>query len=347
MNLNISEWKEYRLGDLFEIKKGKRLTSEDQTEGMTPYIGAIDSNNGVSNYIGQASIHEGNTISLSYNGSVGQAFYQPIPFWATDDVNVLYFRDKSISFNRNIALFICTILKQEQYRYCYGRKWVLDSMNETMVKLPTKDSKPDWSFIENYIESLHFKPVTTEVNNPTCQVDTKEWKWFQVKNLFDVQLSKGDIKLEDMGRGTTPLVSSGESNNGIVGRIDSNGDGRAERFSDNTLTVDMFCNAFYQSKEYYAVSHGRVNILKPKFPFNKYIGMFVATLIKKEQYKYSYGRAVYSTVAANMEIKLPIVLNDDNKPVIDDNHTFSDEGYLPDWEWMENYIKSLPFSDRI
>ena len=62
MNLNISEWKEYRLGDLFEIKKGKRLTSEDQTEGTTPYIGAIDSNNGVSNYIGQAPIHEANTI---------------------------------------------------------------------------------------------------------------------------------------------------------------------------------------------------------------------------------------------------------------------------------------------
>lgn len=75
--------------------------------------------------------------------------------------------------------------------------------------------------------------------------------------------------------------------------------------------------------------------------------MFVATLIKKERYKYSYGRAVYSTVVANMEIKLPIMLNDDNKPAIDDNHTFSDEGYLPDWEWMENYIKSLPFSDRI
>ena len=161
MNLNISEWKEYRLGDLFEIKKGKRLTSEDQTEGTTPYIGAIDSNNGVSNYIGQAPIHEGNTISLSYNGSVGQAFYQPIPFWATDDVNVLYFRDKTISFNRNMALFICTILKQEQYRYCYGRKWVLDSMNETMVKLPTKGDKPDWSYMEKYISSLKSQAVTS------------------------------------------------------------------------------------------------------------------------------------------------------------------------------------------
>lgn len=71
MKIDTSTWKWFQLGGddgLFDIRKGKRLTSEDQTEGNTPYIGAIDSNNGVSNYIGQEPIHEGNTISLSYNG---------------------------------------------------------------------------------------------------------------------------------------------------------------------------------------------------------------------------------------------------------------------------------------
>ena len=87
--LGVETWKDFCLGDYFEIKKGKRLTSDEQTEGSTPYIGAIDSNNGIANYIGQDAIHAGNTISLSYNGSVGEAFYQPKPFWATDDVNVL------------------------------------------------------------------------------------------------------------------------------------------------------------------------------------------------------------------------------------------------------------------
>lgn len=68
MNLSFDTWKKYRLGDLFDIRKGKRLTSEDQINGSTPYIGAIDSNNGISNYIEQEPIHQGNTISLSYNG---------------------------------------------------------------------------------------------------------------------------------------------------------------------------------------------------------------------------------------------------------------------------------------
>lgn len=161
MNLNVENWEEFRLGDLFEIKKGKRLTSEDQTDGTTPYIGAIDSNNGLANRIGQEPIHSGNTISLSYNGSVGEAFYQPIPFWATDDVNVLYFqKSNGTHFNVHIALFICTVLKMEKYRFSYGRKWTLENMKNTAIRLPvTENGTPDWDFMEQYIKSLNREPL--------------------------------------------------------------------------------------------------------------------------------------------------------------------------------------------
>lgn len=157
--LCTNEWKEFHLGGdlgLFDIKKGKRLTSDDQTEGNTIYIGAIDSNNGVANYIGQSPIHSGNTISLSYNGSVGEAFYQPLPYWATDDVNALYFKESNnYPFNKYIALFICTILKKEKYRFSYGRKWTLENMNDTIIKLPVNsEGKPNWEWIEKYMKSL-------------------------------------------------------------------------------------------------------------------------------------------------------------------------------------------------
>ncbi len=155
--LGVESWQEFVIGDYFEVKKGKRLTSEDQTEGSTLYIGAIDSNNGVANKIGQEPIHDGNTISLSYNGSVGEAFYQPEPFWATDDVNVLYFRpENGIQFNKYIALFVCAVLRQEKYRYSYGRKWILDNMKSTVIKLPSKAEKPDWLFMESYMKALPY-----------------------------------------------------------------------------------------------------------------------------------------------------------------------------------------------
>lgn len=350
MNLNISEWKEYRLGDLFEIKKGKRLTSEDQTEGTTPYIGAIDSNNGVSNYIGQAPIHEGNTISLSYNGSVGQAFYQPIPFWATDDVNVLYFRDKTISFNRNMALFICTILKQEQYRYCYGRKWVLDSMNETMVKLPTKGDKPDWSYMGKYISSLKSQAVTSTKKVGDISFDYKKWESFSFgrliteENIYKAKAySKTELVTSDVWKeGFIHFVSRTEENNSI--------DCYAMKsdFSDieegNAITVgDTTSTIAYQSEPF--VNGDHIIVIRADW-LNKYTGMFIVSLLRKERYRYSYGRAYLMDSIKNTKLHLPVKKRD-GKPIIDDSHTFSDEGYLPDWEWMETYIKSLPYSDRI
>lgn len=159
-SINPNNWKWFQLGGqsgLFDIRKGKRLTAEDQTDGFTPYIGAIDSNNGVSNLIGQSPLHEGNTISLSYNGSVGEAFYQPLPYWATDDVNVLYLRPEYGKLNPAVGLFICSVLRNEKYRYSYGRKWTLDNMKKTMIKLPaTFEGTPDWVQMEEYIKSMPY-----------------------------------------------------------------------------------------------------------------------------------------------------------------------------------------------
>ena len=153
---------------------------------------------------------------------------------------------------------------------------------------------------------------------------------FRISDLFTVELSKGDIKLDDVESGNIRLISSGETNNGVVGYISGKGDGVAEIFPSNVLTLDMFCNAYYQNQRFYAVSHGRVNILIPKFHLTKAIGLFLTACIQQEKYKYSYGRAVYSSVASNMEIKLPI-----------------NEDELPNWNFMEQYIKSLPYGDRL
>ena len=152
--LQMDCWQSFELQTLFEIKKGKRLTKANQSEGNTPYIGAIDKNNGVSSCIGQKAIHKDGTISVSYNGSVAEAFYQPVPFWATDDVNVLY---PKFNLTPAIALFITTLIRQEKYRFNYGRKWHMERMKESCIRLPVKtDSTPDWDFMEQYIKSLPY-----------------------------------------------------------------------------------------------------------------------------------------------------------------------------------------------
>lgn len=156
---NTATWKTFKLCQLFDIRKGQRLTKANMLPGTTPYIGASDSSNGITAWVGQTAIHEGGTISVSYNGSVAEAFYQPESFWATDDVNVLY--PKKFELSAASALFICAIIRLEKYRFNYGRKWHLDRMRETIIKLPTDASGlPDWLYMEKFIRTLPFSSQT-------------------------------------------------------------------------------------------------------------------------------------------------------------------------------------------
>ncbi|MEK7524394.1 MAG: restriction endonuclease subunit S [Patescibacteria group bacterium] len=154
LNFDTRSWKEFEYQNIFQIKKGKRLTKFNMKAGQTPYIGAIDSNNGYRQSIQQKPIHDGNTITVNYNGSVAEAFYQPQSFWATDDVNVLYPKFRMNKYN---ALFLCAVIRKEKYRFNYGRKWHMERMNISKIRLPVeKNGQPDFQYMENYIKSLPF-----------------------------------------------------------------------------------------------------------------------------------------------------------------------------------------------
>ena len=156
LSLNVTEWKEYRLCQLFDFQKGKRLVKADMIPGKINYIGAISDNNGVRERIETKQVWKSNCITVNYNGSVGEAFYQREPFFASDDVNVLYAKD-NWTLNKYIALFIITIIKANRYRFGYGRKWTLEKMKDTLIKLPGKaDGTPDFESMEQYSRSFPY-----------------------------------------------------------------------------------------------------------------------------------------------------------------------------------------------
>ncbi len=150
-------WSEYRMGDLFRFVKGRRLTKADMIDGPINYLGAISENNGVRQHIEVApeDTSAANCITVNYNGSVGEAFYQSEPFWASDDVNILY--ADGWAMNKYNALFIVTVIKANRYRFSYGRKWTMDKMKESIIKLPSKaDGSPDYEYMEAYIKTLPY-----------------------------------------------------------------------------------------------------------------------------------------------------------------------------------------------
>lgn len=165
IQLDTKSWKMFKISDVFEVEKGKRLTKANMTKGNTKFIGATEYDNGETNRVGQKPIFKGNKITVNYNGSVGEAFYQEEPFWASDDVNVLVPKEVEIStehkqkweLNKYTAMFFCSILRNEKYRFNYGRKWASEKMKESEIKLPIKkDGTIDFDFMESFVKSLPF-----------------------------------------------------------------------------------------------------------------------------------------------------------------------------------------------
>ncbi len=158
IELDTQDWQPFEYHTLFDIRRGTRLTKANMTVGSTPFIGSTDSNNGLTNSVGQRALQKGNVLTLNYNGSVGECFYQPIDFWASDDVNTLYPRPKYFPrFNALIAMFLIPCIKVEKYRFNYGRKWHTERMKTSVIKLPvTSSGELDLDLMENYIKSLPF-----------------------------------------------------------------------------------------------------------------------------------------------------------------------------------------------
>lgn len=164
-SLDTASWKEFRLGDIFEIKKGSRITKAGQRPGARPFIGAIDSNNGLSAYIDAEALHSAGTITVNYNGNgVAEAFFQPSDYWCSDDVNVLYALDGN-RIKDTVGMFIAAVIRKEKYRFSYGRKWGLERMKISTIKLPARPAssqkqehawEPDWEAMDEYIRRLPY-----------------------------------------------------------------------------------------------------------------------------------------------------------------------------------------------
>ena len=151
-----ARFKEFEADELFEIRKGKRLTKADMKPGDINFIGSSSSNNGVTAKIGNTEhLHPAHTITVSYNGSVGEVFLQDEPFWASDDVNVWY---PKIKVDELALLYIMTLIKKLSARYNYTAKWTIDKMRAEKLSLPIIESpEPDHDYTVEDIDFDYMK----------------------------------------------------------------------------------------------------------------------------------------------------------------------------------------------
>ncbi len=303
----------YKYGVNLELMNCQEITDKDKDS--VNFVARTSVNNGV---VARVKIIEGltpqkaGTLSLAVSGSVLSCFVQTENYYSGRDLYVL---SSKINLTLEQKLFYAMCINKNAYRYSYGR-----AANKTFPNIEI----PNLNTCNEVIKNFKLKKITTQNNNLQMNLNTNNWNEFKLSDLFNIVAGKYHYP-EEYENGKTPYVSASNSNNGVAQLISLPPD-----FKGNCIvTGKVGCTAFYQPDNFCATSD--VNILIPKYyNFNKYIGLFIVSIINKsENYKWSYGRQCRVGDSINIVIKLP------------------EKNGQPDWEFMENYIKSLPYGDRI
>lgn len=309
-----------KLSDLFDYWYGVNLelvNCQINDKGI-PFVSRTSNNNGV---VARVELIPGiepnpaHTLSLAGGGSVLSCFYQDEEYYSGRDLFIL---SPKVTMTKNEMLLYSYIIESNKYKYNYGRQ-----ANKTFRDLMLPELSELENFNWNDINS-DFKFDKDSKKKQKISLSIDKWKWFKLDSLFLIEAGCYHYPNE-YSKGETPYCSASSTNNGVGELINLLPD-----FSGNKLTLGKIkCSTFYQPLPFCATSD--VNILTPKFKMSIYIGLFIATIIENsEGYKWNYGRQCRINDTKNIKIKLPV-----------------DSKGNPDWQFMENYIKSLPYSANL
>lgn len=325
MDLENKEWKEFFIEDIFKIKSGKRLTKADMKDGKMPFIGATDSNNGITEFVSNKnSSLDKNVLGVNYNGSVVHNFYHPYQALFSDDVKRLSF--KNAKGNRFLFLFVKTIILQQKSKYEYGYKFNGTRMKRQKILLPINENgNPDYVFMENYMRKKEIELITkyqkyisSKIKHLEMELDKEvEWKEFTLSNLFNVERGTR-LVIRKRKTGIYPFVTAGFTNQGIVDFVEN----KENKTFNNAITIDMFGNVFCRLYEFKCDDNIHVIELDAT---QTSIAFFLTTSISKSISDiYNYGKQFRLKTFHQIKIQLPI-----------------NEKGNPDFEYMENYIKRV------
>lgn len=306
-----------KVSDIFDMISGngfELINMSSSTDSDINFVSRTSQNNGVIAKVNKYNNVEpfpAGLITVALGGSVLSTFVQTKPFYTAFHIMVLSPK-KSMSLKEKFFYAMC--IKENAYRYSYGRQ-----ANKTLKDIELPDIIPSW--IEKV--DIDFNILKTK-NNKVDKIISDSWVEFDLIDFFDMKAGKYYSK-EEYSNGKIPLVSSKDTNNGVMAFTNLEAE-----FEGNCLTIGKVDMAtFYQDRPFCATSD--VTVLIPKFKFNKYIGLFIKTIIELEKYKWCYGRQIRLGDCRVLKVKLPV--DNSNK--------------YPDFEYMEKYICSLPYGDKL
>ena len=154
------KWKAFILSDIFTISAGKRLTKADMRQGSRPFIGATDSNNGITAWVENTNESlDSEVLGVNYNGSVVETFYHPYECIFSDDVKRLHLKN-DVTASIHLMLFLKTMIIQQKIKFAYGYKFNEKRMQMQKIVLPIdSEEQPNWEYMETYMQRLEQQQI--------------------------------------------------------------------------------------------------------------------------------------------------------------------------------------------
>lgn len=160
---------------------------------------------------------------------------------------------------------------------------------------------------------------------------------FRCGDLFISQTGDTDLQQKDINGKGTIFINSGVENNGIKGMTDK----PARVFPSNTISIDFWGNAYYRDFEYKMATHNHVFSLSGDCIKNEYVGLYIVSKMDYMKELFSYSNMGTWNKIKELFISLPIQTDTNNNPIIDTDHKYHPNGYIPDWDFMEKYIRAI------
>ncbi|MGH1579669.1 restriction endonuclease subunit S [Helicobacter pylori] len=338
--LNAIKWGEFKLGDLFEMERGTRLTKANRIKGTRPLVTAGYENYGVAEYISNhdQKVFKGNTITIDM---FANAFYRYSEYSADDNILVL-----TPKFTMSYRIGLCVTARINavlKAKFSYGKQYRQKDFNVTIISLPLKPTANaqtldgiDFDFMEKFIAELEQCRLAeleaylkaTGLENTTLSSAEENalnvfnnsgggggntpcgltWQSFRLGDLFEIHPTKA-YKLTNShlfdNNAKNPVVTNSSLNNGISGysSLEPTEKGNQITYSDTTTSEGIF----YQKRPFIGYSHVQgLYPLKYHEFWNEKTLLYIVTAFKKVACgRFNYGNKFNRKIASGMPIFLP------------------------------------------
>ena len=351
--INITHWKKFKVSDFFDIHptKAYSLTNAQLLDGGdNPVLANSRYNNGIGGFSSLKTTEPGNMITFSDTVDASTIFYQENPFIGYSHVQGLYEKGKyKGKWDKNSLLFFVVVLRRAAKikGFDYDVKFRRDIALKLDVYLPV-DSKgdPDWNSMGNFIEAKKEEASRRlsdliEIKGNQTPVSFEEWKEFEIQKLFTIK-SPQSRTVKDYNEGKTPYVSSGGINNGVQSFLEPKKGEILEKGNCITVSPLEGTPSFYQKEDFLGRGGaGSAISLLYNENLNEYNSLFICCIIKVAAKRFDYSDAFTSDNLKTLKLKLPALKCDDGCFFIDKSKKYSSEGYVPDWKYMEDFMKNI------